>query len=201
MGSQGEPGPRSVPPAGWYPDLERDGQERGWTGTEWTDERRAKEAIPSARAPSDDSRAVTAPVTADTRSQSTQPDWVYQKTTGWLYLALQVVLAFTPVFFLAWGVGIYLAVAVYQDLRRLGRSTTGWVLLVLLFGAIPYLAYVYKRPTGPVHVEQTVQPVASVPAAASSTHPMPPSGWYADPRGEARLRWWDGGAWTEHVAE
>ena len=42
-----------------------------------------------------------------------------------------------------------------------------------------------------------VQPRA--PAATAST--QQPAGWYADPRGEARLRWWDGSAWTEHVAQ
>ena len=31
-----------------------------------------------------------------------------------------------------------------------------------------------------------------------STSPVP--GWYADPGGQARLRWWDGAVWTAHVA-
>ena len=35
--------------------------------------------------------------------------------------------------------------------------------------------------------------------AASATQQG--AGWYADPRGQARLRWWDGSAWTEHVAQ
>jgi hypothetical protein len=48
---------------------------------------------------------------------------------------------------------------------------------------------------------------APAPRAAA---PAPPSvqpqavawspDWYADPRGEARLRYWDGSAWTEHTA-
>lgn len=27
-----------------------------------------------------------------------------------------------------------------------------------------------------------------------------PAGWYADPHHRADLRWWDGSAWTHHVA-
>ncbi|WP_382309849.1 DUF2510 domain-containing protein [Herbiconiux sp. UC225_62] len=26
-----------------------------------------------------------------------------------------------------------------------------------------------------------------------------PAGWYADPAGSPQLRWWDGGAWTDHL--
>ena len=40
---------------------------------------------------------------------------------------------------------------------------------------------------------QTYQPAA---AAA----PAVPAGWYADPAGRFELRYWDGGAWTEHVS-
>ena len=35
------------------------------------------------------------------------------------------------------------------------------------------------------------------PAAAA---PAVPAGWYADPSGRFELRYWDGAAWTEHVA-
>lgn len=37
------------------------------------------------------------------------------------------------------------------------------------------------------------QATASVPASA-------PGGWYADPHGQARLRWFDGQQWTEHTS-
>ena len=34
----------------------------------------------------------------------------------------------------------------------------------------------------------------------SETPPtLPPPGWYADPAGDHGSRWWDGGAWTDHV--
>jgi uncharacterized RDD family membrane protein YckC len=38
---------------------------------------------------------------------------------------------------------------------------------------------------------------AATPAAPGAPAP----GWYADPRGERRLRWWDGAAWTDDVAD
>jgi hypothetical protein len=37
-------------------------------------------------------------------------------------------------------------------------------------------------------------------AAAAARAALPPPGWHADPWGQARLRWWDGRAWTGHVA-
>lgn len=41
------------------------------------------------------------------------------------------------------------------------------------------------------------QQAAATQAAAS---PQVPAGWYADPAGRYELRYWDGGAWTEHVS-
>jgi hypothetical protein len=42
-------------------------------------------------------------------------------------------------------------------------------------------------------------PVAVAPEPAPAT-PAVPAGWYADPSGRYELRYWDGGAWTEHVS-
>ncbi len=30
--------------------------------------------------------------------------------------------------------------------------------------------------------------------------PGQPAGWYGDPQGKARLRWWDGSTWTDHTS-
>ena len=37
-------------------------------------------------------------------------------------------------------------------------------------------------------------------AGGSAADPAVPAGWYADPAGRFELRYWDGGAWTEHVS-
>jgi uncharacterized RDD family membrane protein YckC len=44
---------------------------------------------------------------------------------------------------------------------------------------------------------QALQTGAAVQAGPAATHP---AGWYSDPQGEARLRWWDGSAWTSHTS-
>jgi uncharacterized RDD family membrane protein YckC len=48
----------------------------------------------------------------------------------------------------------------------------------------------------------TTPPLASGTAAtpAPATPSRPRADWYPDPTGEARLRYWDGGAWTNHTA-
>ena len=37
-------------------------------------------------------------------------------------------------------------------------------------------------------------------ADGSAAESSVPAGWYADPSGRYELRYWDGGAWTEHVS-
>jgi hypothetical protein len=45
----------------------------------------------------------------------------------------------------------------------------------------------------PVPVSQPAAPPVAIPASA-------PPGWFPDPKGEARLRWWDGQQWTDNVS-
>lgn len=54
----------------------------------------------------------------------------------------------------------------------------------------------------------TATPIAQPPQPAASTPTppppppadAPPAGWFPDPKGVARLRYWDGATWTDHTA-
>jgi len=48
--------------------------------------------------------------------------------------------------------------------------------------------------------EQRMAWRAAYAAQAAARAALPPPGWHADPWGQARLGWWDGQAWTAHVA-
>jgi len=41
---------------------------------------------------------------------------------------------------------------------------------------------------------------ASATSTTSATNPSVPAAWYKDPSGRYELRYWNGTAWTEHVA-
>jgi hypothetical protein len=61
------------------------------------------------------------------------------------------------------------------------RRAVGW-LLTLVAGALVALTGVVLLIVG-----------------ATRRHRVVPAGWYADPGGTGRLRWWDGTAWTPHL--
>ena len=50
-----------------------------------------------------------------------------------------------------------------------------------------------------------VPPASSAPAQEASSAPAvgggQAPGWYQDPQGQKRLRYWDGSAWTEHTSD
>lgn len=54
---------------------------------------------------------------------------------------------------------------------------------------------------GPQGVQRDSAPRHADEQASAAPPPLPPADWYADPHRVARLRYWDGQAWTEHTAD
>ena len=106
------------------------------------------------------------------------------------------------------------------------HSAQGWELVTIVASGSELTAFCRRAATGEVPVTTThpTPQAVSTPEPASTTAPMTaaspvtaspatpaatptpapasatPAGWYADPSGRYELRYWDGGAWTEHVA-
>ena len=95
------------------------------------------------------------------------------------------------------------------------RSSEGWEVVQITYdGAAWFHAFIRHTGNVPVAthpgmkatelqpvggpVATPAAPVASAPA--SGTVPSVPADWYKDPSGRFELRYWNGSAWTEHVA-
>lgn len=70
-------------------------------------------------------------------------------------------------------------------------------------GGVPATpATAITREGGPVSAATPAPGPASAPTAPVPTMPaLPKADWYPDPSGTKRLRYWDGTAWTDHVAD
>jgi len=77
----------------------------------------------------------------------------------------------------------------------------GWLILwpLALASALLYLFAFRKRfPAMAVKPPMaTWDPYAE--AAGGRPPDLPPAGWYPDPAGTARERWWDGRGWSDHI--
>lgn len=77
-------------------------------------------------------------------------------------------------------------------------SAGGMLVLFSLFGLLRGLAGIG---TAGLLVSLSGLPMEStVPTDTGRTTPVSPAGWYADPNGRYDLRYWDGSAWSPHVA-
>ncbi|HEX8052691.1 MAG TPA: DUF2510 domain-containing protein [Thermoleophilaceae bacterium] len=75
----------------------------------------------------------------------------------------------------------------------------------------PLAEYPPPEPPAPASPEPSYPPPGAEPQQAQPTYPppvysppepeLPPANWYPDPYYEARLRYWDGQQWTQHVAQ
>lgn len=136
------------------------------------------------------------------------PDWAVEPAAAWAYLVVAIVLALTPAAALVLLLGVLATVFTYLDRSAHGFPTFWWTVAVFFFGPLAYLAFVYKRPRGPVvyspeeAIAQQGRLARGLPPQAPTPNPgsSAPADWYPDPKGEARLRYWDGIAWTDNTA-
>ena len=107
------------------------------------------------------------------------------------------------------------------------RSGEGWEVVEIVYdghtwlhafirhagrvGVAPYPGMTAEEASAPpATAVSTMQPMgtgnvsaSSTPASAQTSNanvPNPPANWYKDPSGRFELRYWNGSAWTEHVA-
>ncbi len=123
--------------------------------------------------------------------------------SGWLLVAgLLGLVALVPI---VWAVVDVLRRPTWQyptsrKVLWVATLVVGWVVLwpLALLVALLHLLVVRKRlppPTAPAVAQHgQVSPQPSVPPAA-----VPPAGWYPDPSGFSKERWWDGRGWSPHV--
>ena len=82
---------------------------------------------------------------------------------------------------------------------------------MLAFGAFAYVFFIYRRPKPAViyspsaAVSQQARMARGLPPDRLAAHQAnaaqnPRAGWYPDPTGEARVRYWDGVRWTDNTA-
>ncbi len=90
------------------------------------------------------------------------------------------------------------AFALWED-----RSAVDWTLDLSMLTAVGISAS--KPPTAQERRDAAAQILSSNDNLYRAAEPtptsqeLPPAGWYEDPIGEHRWRWWDGSTWTVHV--
>jgi hypothetical protein len=88
------------------------------------------------------------------------------------------------------------------------RSSQGWEVVHIAYdGAAWFHAFIRHAGSVPItthpgmKAEQIVSATGTpVATAATPTTFAAPANWYKDPSGRFELRYWNGSAWTEHVA-
>src|SRR5438067_839083 len=109
--------------------------------------------------------------------------------------------------------GILLFIALFLSWISVGGATaSGWEVFSIVDVVLALLAAI-SAAIGVSIVTGTELPVpglrpellkwvggGAAGAAEASQSSGPPAGWYPDPQGQARLRYWDGDAWTDQTS-
>lgn len=92
-------------------------------------------------------------------------------------------------------------VVVARSLGDALRSAVGWLVmlgigvLIAATGLVLVIIGIVRRN----RAGRVAPAYAGVPSGLAAAPPVVPPGWYADPGGSGRQRWWDGTRWTDHV--
>jgi uncharacterized RDD family membrane protein YckC len=106
-------------------------------------------------------------------------------------------------YFIPYLTGFIVALNDKQEHKRLGDRVAGTLVVDKSAAGRPFQApppgpQAFSSPQAFNAGQQYQQPPQSQPVAAPGGGPAP--GWYDDPQGEARLRYWDGSTWTSHTS-
>jgi hypothetical protein len=89
------------------------------------------------------------------------------------------------------------------------KSAEGWEVVSITTTTAGRFCAFLRRPTAQrTSVTTATAPTpstevgyaAAASAASSPSQPAVPAAWYKDPSGRYEMRYWNGSAWTEHVA-
>jgi len=89
------------------------------------------------------------------------------------------------------------------------KSAEGWEVVSITTTADGRFCAFLRRPTAQRTTATTVASptssndggyAAAVATSSSESQPAVPAAWYKDPSGRYEMRYWNGSAWTEHVA-
>ncbi len=102
-------------------------------------------------------------------------------------------------------------VVIQKPLGDVVRDNVGWIIatagggLLFLGGIVLLIVGLARRSSARRAATLRYAPVGTSPPMPAPTAPptpvVAPAGWFPDPHGQRRLRYWDGTIWTEHTAD
>jgi hypothetical protein len=108
-------------------------------------------------------------------------------------------------------VGLFFGLITFSQARRFGQRTgaepwsipaVGWGVIGFLIGLLGLILYLIAQGATTRRLGRRAPYVGGTTAPYGVGPPAhPPAGWYTDPSRLHEERYWNGAAWTEHVAD